>query len=67
MPPTRPSDPPDGQDDPPDLRTALVATIRLLRDVRERLEERPEDHDLALRSHAVRRALIRLRAHLGDP
>lgn len=62
----RPPDPPDGQDDPPDLGTALVATIRLLDDVRDRLEAHPGDHDLALRAHATRRALARLLRHLAD-
>lgn len=58
----RPIEPPDGQDDPPDLRTALVATIELLHDVRQKLD----DADLNLRSGALRRALIRLRDHLDD-
>lgn len=58
----RPTEPPDGQDDPPDLRTALVAAIKLLHDVGQRLS----DEDLGLRSRALRNALIRLRDHLDE-
>jgi hypothetical protein len=60
----RPTEPRDGQDDGPDLRTALHATISLLADVHERLDHRADDHDLALRARAVRRALQRLRDRL---
>lgn len=63
--PTRPTEPRGGQDSPPDLRTALHATIALLRDVSDRLDPRADDHDLALRARAVRRALLRLEDHLG--
>lgn len=53
------------QDDPPDTRTAVVATIRLLRAVHERLSS-SSDGDLRLRIEALRDALIRLHRHLDD-
>lgn len=64
-----PPEPADGQDDPPDVRTAVVATIRLLRAVHDRLGDHPGDADLAdLRERvgALRRALVRLHAHLDE-
>lgn len=64
--PTRPIERPDGQDDRPDVATALHATIVLLDDVRDRLAARTEDADLLLRVIAVRSALRRLRKHMRD-
>lgn len=63
---TRPIEPPDGQDGPPDLATALHAMARYLADAAERFDTRPEDHDLALRGRAIRRALQRLMRHQRD-
>lgn len=65
--PSRPPERPDGQDDPPDVLTALRATIGLLADIRDRLETRPNDAALVLRVVALRGALIRLRDHLDEP
>lgn len=64
-----PPEPPDGQDGPPDLRTALIAIVRLLDDVHTFLAQHHGDDDagrLLLRTIAVRRGVIRLREHLGD-
>ena len=62
-----PPEPPGGQDDPPDVRTAVVAVLWLLNDVLEHFE-RPHNPDTAealrVRIHAHRRALRRLRDRL---
>ena len=60
-----PTEPAGGQDDPPDVRTAVVATVWLLADVSAHLADRPSDIDLLRRVQALRAALIRLRGHLG--
>jgi hypothetical protein len=59
-----PTEPLTGQDpDPPDVRLAVLATIRLLNDLHPIL--RREDHpDELLRLVALRSALTRLRRHL---
>lgn len=58
--PTRPTEPPAGQDEPPDVRTAVVVMIRLLADMRKQLEPDERHHELVLRGIATRRALLRL-------
>lgn len=64
----RPPEPPDGQDDPPDVRTAVHATVRILAVVLDRraLDSHP---DLLLQVSALHHALARLRERLerGDP
>lgn len=66
---TRPPDPPGGQDDPPDVRTAVHATLRILDEIVDR-GVLADDHELFLRVAAIRSALNRLRRHLergGSP
>jgi hypothetical protein len=59
-----PIEPRGGQDDPPDVRTAIHATIGLLDDVKVEFATRPGDRALLLRVIALRSALSRLRDHL---
>lgn len=60
---SRPPDPPGGQDDRPDAKTVIEATVRLLTDVSEVLE-REDHHDLLLRVIAFRSVLRRLHKRL---
>lgn len=61
---TPPPEPAGGQEtEPPDLRLALNATIRLLDDIGH---TRQLDDDLTLRVFAVRAVLHRLRHHLEN-
>lgn len=59
----RPPEPPAGQDEPPDVRTAVHATVRILDEIltRHALDEHP---DLLLRVTALESALDRLRRNL---
>lgn len=59
----RPPEPRGGQDDPPEVRPAVHATIRLLSEIVER-RILDEDHELLLRVEALRSALSRLRRRL---
>jgi len=64
-----PPEHPGGQDDdPPDLLLALVATLTLLSDVRDRLDRERDDRaaDLRLRISAIAAVLARLRDLEGD-
>ena len=72
--PTPPVEPPleprGGQDDPPDVRTAVRAVLRLLADVSAALEEQADPpRELLLRVYAHRSALNRLRRRMDgvDP
>lgn len=60
---TRPPEPPDGQDDPPDVRTAIHAVVRVFDELHERHDLDP---DLVLRIAALRSALARLRTRLDQ-
>lgn len=63
---TRPPEPADGQDPgPPDVRLAVRAAVELLGDIDRRKVLDAHNPDLALRVAALRRALLRLRDHLG--
>ena len=55
-----PPEPRNGQDDPPDLLTALRATVKLLGAVRGELAGEEKHEDLRLRAGALRAALQRL-------
>lgn len=62
-----PPEPNGGQDEPPDVRTAVVAVLWLLSDVLEHFERHHDNDDvlaLRVRVHAHRRALVRLRDRL---
>lgn len=65
-----PFEPDGGQDDePPDLRLALVVAIKLLRALHTYLdpdEPHGDRDDLRLRIAAVRHVLVRVHAHLED-
>lgn len=67
-----PIEPPEGQDpEPPDLLLAVIATIRLLRDITGRLEREHDETDveaadLLLRISAVASVLRRVRDRLEE-
>jgi hypothetical protein len=64
---TRPPEPRNGQDGPPNTLAVLVVVLRLLDDVQDHLVEADTRPDLLLRLVATRRVLNRLRGHLGKP
>jgi hypothetical protein len=63
--PTRPPEPRDGQDGPPNTLAVLVVVLRLLDDVGDHLANDADRGDLLLRLIATRRVIHRLRDHLG--
>lgn len=63
----RPVEPSGGQDEPPDVLTAVRAVMVLLSDIHDRLahpDELDDDADLALRLAAMHAAFSRLRHRL---
>lgn len=66
---TPPPEPRGGQDDePPDVRLAVVVAVLLLRDLADLLDgDREDAADLRRRLGAVLTVLVRVRRHLEGP